>query len=288
MRYKFLKPSNRVIPFNSHQIQQLSIISLLAIFVSIAFLITSQNKKLVYNPNDYIILRKLERNFESLRHTQGLHFLNSTHLVESCGQYQNSEIHYINLNQLTTISQRVILDDLYQGQGVDVIDGQVYQLTWKEHMIFLRDVETLEVLENRKLNIDFQESLGISHSYKENNTLEIYITNGTDKVLILDQELVLKQIIQVRFYNGSSVDRLSEIEYVNGILYASTNLNPIILAINLTEGYVKNYYDFSQLIDFSFEKDLSNCICGIAYQPEQDIFWITGKDWPFFWEVELN
>lgn len=42
----------------------------------------------------------------------------------------------------------------------------------------------------------------------------------------------------MRFYNGSSVDRLSEIEYVNGILYASTNLNPIILAINLTEGYV--------------------------------------------------
>jgi len=42
----------------------------------------------------------------------------------------------------------------------------------------------------------------------------------------------------VRFNNGSSVGRLSEIEYVNGILYASTNLNPIILAIDLKEGYV--------------------------------------------------
>lgn len=57
---------------------------------------------------------------------------------------------------------------------------------------FLRDVETLEVLENRKLNIDVKESLGISHSYNENNTLEIYITDGTDKVLILDSELLLK------------------------------------------------------------------------------------------------
>jgi len=53
-------------------------------------------------------------------------------------------------------------------------------------------VETLEVLENRKLNIDVKESLGISHSYNENNTLEIYITDGTDKVLILDSELLLK------------------------------------------------------------------------------------------------
>ncbi|CAK93264.1 unnamed protein product (macronuclear) [Paramecium tetraurelia] len=175
--------------------------------------------------------------------------------------------------------------------------GENVQCSVISNIRFLRDQETLEVLESRKLNLDVNESLGISHSYDEDDTLEIYITNGTDKVLILDSELLLKQIIQVQFNNGSSVGRLSEIEFVNGILYASTNLNPIILAINLTDGYVKNYYDFSQLIDFSSDMDLSNCICGIAYKSEQDMqilisiiyrFWITGKNWPFFWEVELN
>ncbi|CAD8148808.1 unnamed protein product [Paramecium octaurelia] len=239
MRYRFSKPSNKVIPLNRNQIQQLSILSLLAIFVSMTFLILSQDKKLEYNPNDYIVLRKFERNLEVSGHTQGLHFLNSTHLIESCGSYENSEIHYINLDLLTTIFQRVSLDDIYQGQGVDVIDGQIYQLTWRERIIFLRDQETLEVLENRRLKIEVNESLGISHSYDKDDTLEIYITNGTDKVLILDSEFLLKQVIQVQFNNGSSVGRLSEIEFVNGILYASTNLNPIILAINLTDGYVQ-------------------------------------------------
>ena len=61
----------------------------------------------------------------------------------------------------------------------------------KLYIRFLRDVETLEDIENKKLNLDLdlKESLGISHSYYNNDTLEIYITNGTDKVLILDSNL---------------------------------------------------------------------------------------------------
>ncbi|CAD8068350.1 unnamed protein product [Paramecium sonneborni] len=288
MRYKFLKPNKRVISYNRNQVQQMLIICVLAIFVSLTFLILSQSNNLEYNPNDYIVIRKIERDNKVHLETQGLHFLNCSYLVESCGQNENSEIHYVNLELQTTIKNRVILDDIYQVQGVDVIDGKIFHLTRREKMIFLRDIETLEELENRKLNLDIKESRGISHSYNKNNTLEIYITDGTDKIFILDSDLLLKQIIKVQFNNGSSVQSLSEIEFANEVLYASTDLYPIILAINLTDGYVKNYYDFSQLIDFSLDKVISSFVCGIAYKQEDDLFWISGKNWPFFWEVELN
>jgi glutamine cyclotransferase len=72
----------------------------------------------------------------------------------------------------------------------------------------------------------------------KNKRIEIYITNGSNKVFILNNNFKIQSIVEIKFYNGTAVNNLNELEFTNDLLYANIYLTNFIVAINLESGFV--------------------------------------------------
>ncbi len=58
----------------------------------------------------------------------------------------------------------------------------------------------------------------------------------------------------------------------------------LIRIYDLTE-FTKQAIEVSQTVAKDYR---GNCLNGIAYYPKNETFWITGKFWPYFWEVKFE
>jgi glutaminyl-peptide cyclotransferase len=88
--------------------------------------------------------------------------------------------------------------------------------------------------------------------------------------------------------DGAPVDRLNELECVKGSVYANVWRTDRIVRIDPDTGRVMGLIDASGLLspdDYgSGQVDVLN---GIAYRPETDTFFLTGKYWPRLFEVRF-
>src|SRR5690606_5878529 len=75
-------------------------------------------------------------------YTQGLEFYNGI-LYESTGQYGRSSIRKTEV-KTGNVTQKVNLENKYFGEGMTVLNGKLYQLTWREKTGFVYNPETLE------------------------------------------------------------------------------------------------------------------------------------------------
>ena len=77
---------------------------------------------------------------DNLCYTQGFEFISDAQLVESCGNYGVSRVLVHELdranNQLHKINN-VSLETSVFGEGVTLLNGKYYVLTWRERKIFL-------------------------------------------------------------------------------------------------------------------------------------------------------
>ncbi len=66
--------------------------------------------------------------------------MNDNTLLESAGLYGESEIHYVNLSDMS-VSQVHKMDGKYFAEGCDLIEDEtgkktIYQLTWQENTMY--------------------------------------------------------------------------------------------------------------------------------------------------------
>lgn len=106
-------------------------------------------QKHIINLN-YTIIKRLELSFENLAYTfeffyknskiliiyifkkrQGLAFVDNKTIIQCGGLYGNSTLRNLNFENLSLIKE-VKLEKKYFGEGCDIIDGYIYQLTWRE------------------------------------------------------------------------------------------------------------------------------------------------------------
>ena len=107
-----------------------------------------------------------------------------------------------------------------------------HNVTYYWFCSFKRERATLLELGRLTLESEIKEGWGISHSIKDGQ-IEIYITNGSNKVFVLDNNFKIQSIAEITFYNGTAVNKLNELEYANGLLYANIYLSNFIVAIDL-------------------------------------------------------
>jgi len=87
--------------------------------------------------------------------------------------------------------------------------------------------------------------------------------------------------------NNKPVSRLNELEYVNGKVYANVWQTDRIAIIEPRDGRVTGWIDLSGLLqtqDYSGYVDVLN---GVAYDAQADRLFVTGKLWPFLFEIKL-
>ena len=208
--------------------------------------------------------------------TQGLDFDNDR-LFEGTGRWGESTLREVALETGAVIRSHP-LDAQYFGEGITILNGKVYQLTWQEQTGFVYDRDTFEPLQTFAYP---HEGWGITH-----DGTRLIVSDGTSTIRFWDSN-TLQEIghITVRDHEGP-VNRLNELEYVDGEIWANIWLTDLIARISPETGDVLGYIDLTGLLDTSTLTQPVDVLNGIAVDDNGRIF-VTGKLWPSLFEIEV-
>ncbi len=210
--------------------------------------------------------------------TQGLVY-HQGFLYEGTGLEGQSSLRKVEL-ETGKVLQIHRLAAQYFGEGIVIWQDKIIQLTWTSQVGFVYDLETFEQI--GEFNYP-TEGWGITHDGEK-----LIMSDGTDTLYFLDPE-TFEEIGQVKVkYGNQPVNRLNELEYINGEVFANVWMTDWIVRIDPKTGQIVGVIDLSGLHHASGQKMQGNDVLnGIAYDPEGERLFVTGKLWPNLYEIEL-
>jgi glutamine cyclotransferase len=166
----------------------------------------------------------------------------------------------------------------YFGEGLTIFGGHIYQMTWREHRVFLRDLKGKALREFRNP----REGWGLTH-----DAGRLIASDGSDHLFFIrPSDFATIGSVTVR-EGGRSIDQINELEYVDGAVYANVFQTWRVLKIDPRSGCVLAAADLSALhARFSpadrdrIDAEGNFVLNGIAHDPRTGLFTVTGKDWP--------
>lgn len=211
-------------------------------------------------------------------YTQGLVFDEGV-MYESTGLNRKSSLRKVKF-ETGDIIQSVALNDTYFGEGLAIDGNNLFQITWKNHKGFVYDKNTFATLHEFDINT---EGWGL---VLYNDTL--ILTDGTENLYFVDKNTFSTTKITQVYDNNGPVKMLNELEIVEGKLYANIYQSDLVAIIDISTGKVLNYIDFTGLLPADQYRDDTDVLNGIAYDPKSRRLYITGKNWPTLFQVEIN
>ncbi len=208
--------------------------------------------------------------------TQGLVWDNDMFL-EGTGQPGASSLRRV--EPLTgKVKNQVNLDSDLFGEGIAVMDKNIYQLTWTTRVGFIYDRESLALVSR----IYYQtEGWGLT-------TLgdKLIMSDGSNILWFLDKEFNVISSIEV-WDNKGKVDNLNELEMIEGELWANIWQTDRIARIDPASGKVLGYIELNNILSRGARKGGEDVLNGIAYDPVSKRIFVTGKYWPKVFEIEV-
>lgn len=212
-------------------------------------------------------------------YTQGLEFHNGE-LYESTGQYGSSKLRKVDY-KTGEVLQNIDLAQQYFAEGLTIFNDKIYQLTWRENIGFIYDVNSFERISSFTY-AKSPEGWGICN---DGNT--IYKSDGTENIWILNPE-TLEETSKVQVYtHKGKIIGLNELEYINGRIYSNRYQKNGVAIINPDTGGIEGVIDFTPLRKLVTQHDQLDVLNGIAYNPETETIFVTGKLWDKLFEVEV-
>jgi glutamine cyclotransferase len=210
--------------------------------------------------------------------TQGLFFLDGQ-LYESTGQIGRSTIRRVNV-ETGEVLQRTSIPERLFGEGIVNWGDQIISITWQDGIGFRWDRATFRQLGSFRYQ---GEGWGLTQ-----NGREIIMSDGTSELRFLDpQTLQERRRLRVTAM-GQPVAQLNELEWVNGEILANVWMTPRIARIDPATGNVKGWIDLTQLVRETTAGDVDAVLNGIAYDQARDRLFVTGKNWPRLYEIDLG
>ena len=211
--------------------------------------------------------------------TQGL-LWDGGALYESTGLWGQSSLRRVDL-ETGEPETRIALADTYFAEGLERVGERLIQLTWRAGLAFVYDFDTLERIDTLEYEGEgwglcydgrylFMSDGGSHLSIREPETFELIFRGA----VTLDGRIVPAQL-------------LNELECVGEHIYANAWNTDYIFRIDKFTGVVSAVIDASGLLSAAEREALANgsVLNGIAWNPESETFYITGKNWPKLFEV---
>ena len=214
-------------------------------------------------------------------YTQGLEW-HGGKLYESTGDYERSSLRITDPKTGKVEKIRAMGSEKIFGEGITVFKGRIYQLTWQNKEVFVYDLKDFSK-PVRTLTWPY-EGWGIT-----NNGTQLIISDGSSNLYFADPEN-LKVLNTVAVTDGGrTIDNLNELEFVNGFVYANVYTTPFILKIDPESGQVKGRLVMENLLQPSdIVRGRTDVMNGIAYDSASRHFYITGKRWPYMFEISTD
>lgn len=210
--------------------------------------------------------------------TQGLVFLNGV-LWESTGLNGQSSLRKVDLTTGNVLKQATVPAQ-YFAEGLAILDGRMFQLTWQNEKCFVYDLESFQ------LEKEFTypgEGWGLT-----TDGHWLIMSDGTAQIRFLDPATFEEKRRITVVAHGQLVDRLNELEYIKGEIYANIWGTDYIVRIDPVTGKVVGVIDFTGLLPDPDRDANTDVLNGIAYDAAGDRLFVTGKRWPKLFEVRLK
>jgi glutamine cyclotransferase len=208
--------------------------------------------------------------------TEGLLYRDGK-LFESTGMEGRSDIREVRLED-GKVLRRVALSPRLFGEGIVDWNGELISLTWQTGIGFRWDLATFA----KKSEFHYPgEGWALTRSHDE-----IVMSDGTPVLRFLDPKtLAVRRRLTVT-EDGAPVERLNEIEWIKGEIWANVWLTDSIVRIDPKTGKVLARIDLTGLGNPAIrgEDDVLN---GIAYDAAGDRIFVTGKNWPQLYQVKI-
>ena len=222
---------------------------------------------------------------DTLAYTQGL-LIHDNKLFESTGSPENmpelkSVLGIVDM-KTGKLDAKVELDKkVYPfGEGMVILNGKIYQVTYKEQTGFIYDVKTFKKI--GQFNYANKEGWGLTTDGKN-----VIMSDGTNYLTYFDEEMKVVKTLAVN-ENGYAVDALNEMEYIKGFIYANIYTTGYVVKIDPKTGnvvakinFTPVYYNVRNMNTYAQEMN------GIAYDSIADKIYVTGKLWPYMYEVKF-
>jgi glutaminyl-peptide cyclotransferase len=209
-------------------------------------------------------------------YTQGL-LLHERMLYESTGRYGESSLRRVD-PQTGEIMHQIRLADAHFGEGLARQNDRLVQLTYRQGLAFVYGIQDFGSLGRFSYR---GEGWGLCYDGEH-----FIMSNGSATLTVRDPATfeAIDQIHVTR--DGSPVLRLNELECVGNEVYANVYLTDRIVRIEKETGKVFTEIDASGLLT-PMERLRAEVLNGIAHDPENGSFLITGKLWPKLFEVRF-
>lgn len=212
-------------------------------------------------------------------YTQGLLFDQEGNLYESTGNYGKSSIRRISLLD-GKVLLKTDLQNTFFGEGIALTDQKIYQLTWNEKVAFVYDKSTL--IQEQRLPIPTREGWGLTYDGEH-----LILSDGSSSIYFLDKN-TLKEVRRIEVCDHQqAVSNLNELEYINGEIWANIYYSDKIAQIDPLTGKVRSYLYLDNLLKPEDRTPDTNVLNGIALNPLNNRIYVTGKNWPKLFEIEL-
>jgi glutamine cyclotransferase len=208
--------------------------------------------------------------------TQGLVF-HDGFLYEGTGRRGASSVRRVDIETGDVLQIRNVPRP-YFGEGITIFGDQLLQLTWESQVGFIYDRDSFDSLGVFSYPTD---GWGLTH-----DGASLIMSDGTSHLYFMNPE-TFERTADVRVVsNAGSVWRLNELEYIEGEVFANVWLSDRIVRIDPGTGEVTGWIDLSGLLTPE-EAVVADVLNGIAWDEENERLFVTGKLWPWVFEIEL-
>ena len=209
--------------------------------------------------------------------TQGL-AIHDGKFIESTGEVGRSSLRRVEI-ETGKLIQKVDVPEPYFAEGITLLKGKIYQLTWQHHLGFIYDAWTFERLGEFNYT---GEGWGLA-----NDGESLIVSDGSNKLRFLDPDnFQVKKTIAV-LDGHKPVNEINELEYIQGEIYANIWHADRIARINPETGSVVGWIDLTGLLARGDVADEEAVLNGIAYDDAGGRLFVTGKLWPKVFEIRL-
>ncbi len=209
-------------------------------------------------------------------YTQGL-LIHDSILYEGTGTYGGSKLRKTDLRTGRVMAEASLPRHMF-GEGIAMLGGKIYQLTWQEERAIVYNAENLTKIKELRYS---GEGWGLT-----SDGSNLYMSDGTDKIYVMDPATFARtRTIQVRI-GSSPVRFLNELEWIDGRIWANVYTSDEIVIIDPVTGAVTGIIDMRGLLSKSDMTPDTDVLNGIAYDSLGGKILVTGKNWNKMFEIE--
>ncbi len=171
---------------------------------------------------------------------------------------------------------------IYFGEGIVFLNNKLYQLTYKNQVGFIYDAKTFRQLGQFKYSSTEGWGLTTDETF-------LIMSDGTNKLTYLDP-VTFKPTKTVNVTEkGYPIDKLNELEFIKGFIYANIWMSNFIVKIDPASGKVVGKFDLSSLTNEAKRiNPNADVLNGIAYDATSDKVYVTGKMWSNIYQIQFS